>query len=85
LSKDSMKEYISASEASRIAGPCRETVKGWVRKGYVRGYITPGGHWFVHQESLLRYLKKLEAGSVLRSKPNRISRKLGKLEMVLEG
>jgi len=84
LSKDSVKEYISAREASRIAGPCRETVKGWVRKGYVRGYITPGGHWFVHQESLLRYLKKLEAGSVLPSAPNHFSRRCGKLELILE-
>lgn len=76
-------EFITASKASKIAGPGPETIKRWVRKGFVVGYRSPGGTWYINLESLYVFLKKLKVETISKSQPT-IKRKCGNFSITLE-
>jgi len=78
-------KYITAKQASKIAGPGPETIKKWTRNGFVRGYRSPGGTWYVNLESFYAFLKKLEVETMNKSQSLSIKRKCGDFEVVLEG
>lgn len=53
-------DYVKMGEARRLAGPSADIIKSWVRRGLVRGFSTEGGHMFIHRQSLLAHVAKLE-------------------------
>lgn len=62
-------EYIRPGEAMRLAGPGGKIIKAWVVKGIVRGFFTDGGHLYIHRQSLLDHLARLERKAARQSEP----------------
>ncbi len=48
---------FSALEASKLCGVSNQTCVNWIKKGFLEAFTTPGGHYRIHPESILRFME----------------------------
>ncbi len=48
---------FSALEVANICGVVNQTAINWIKSGYLKAFITPGGQYRVYEEDLLEFLK----------------------------
>ena len=61
---------FSALEVANLCGVVNQTAINWIRNGYLKAFMTPGGQYRVYQEDLVSFLhqrnmrvpKELEPG-----------------------
>lgn len=58
-----MGDTLSTGEAARMLGVDVSTLRLWIRRGEVRAYQTPGGHWRVPAAEVRRIRANGEGGS----------------------
>ena len=49
-------KYFSALEVANICGVVNQTVINWIKAGYLKAYMTPGGQFRVSPEDLVQLL-----------------------------
>lgn len=55
------KNFYSIPEAAKLSGVSRTTLWGWVKSGYIKALVTPGGHHRILKEEVDRILKENQA------------------------
>ncbi len=48
---------FSALEVANICGVVNQTAINWIKSGYLKAFMTPGGQYRIYQEDLLEFLK----------------------------
>ena len=48
----------SALEVAEICGVVNQTAINWIRKGYLKAFMTPGGQYRVYKDNLLKFMEK---------------------------
>ena len=48
---------FSALEVANICGVVNQTAINWIKSGYLKAFMTPGGQYRVYEEDLLEFLK----------------------------
>jgi len=58
MAKNGKKVRIfSALEVANICGVVNQTAINWIKSGYLKAFVTPGGQYRVYEEDLLEFLK----------------------------
>ena len=55
--KEKKIRIYSALEIAYICGVVNQTAINWIKKGYLKAFITPGGQYRVYAEDLYEFLK----------------------------
>jgi len=58
------KEYFTTGEISSHCSVTADTVRKWLQGGRLQADVTPGGHYRIHRNALLSFLKKRQAEKV---------------------
>ena len=58
---ENKKRFYRPGEISRMFGVSTKTISNWVKKGYVSGHYTPGGHLRVDINSVTEYVYRDES------------------------
>lgn len=67
----SKKEFLSPKECGKIAGVFQTTVIYWIKNKGLKAHRSPGGHYKVSKQELLRFLDKHDIYNIDRTKKNR--------------
>lgn len=57
-----IKSYYSIPEMAKMCGVSRSTLWGWVKSGYVKAVVTPGGHHRILQDEVDRIFAGKNSG-----------------------
>jgi two-component system, OmpR family, response regulator len=49
---------FSALEVANLCGVVNQTAINWIRNGYLKAFVTPGGQFRIYTEDLLEFLKE---------------------------
>jgi two-component system OmpR family response regulator len=59
MDNEKMKVHIfSALEVANICGVVNQTTINWIKNGYLKAFVTPGGQYRVYADDLIEFLKE---------------------------
>ena len=55
-----MNNILTTHQTARLCNVHHTTVINWINEGKLHAYVTPGGHRRIHEDDLIRFMKKYQ-------------------------